>query len=777
MKLKYQLNFFSAIILVTVSLFIAAAGVMSINQVTRELNSRLLNHEVNNLMDGIESTRRILRENRVDNIESYIARAKLDLLDEFRHFEFGDSGRLLIFDAVGQQELLHDAKQNVTLQSSCINTIISRRKGVELCKDGSKNYLVSFATIDDWQWVVAVCVAEDEIMAARNRFLWSVGYILVSSMGVGIILFFWFTGKIIQPIKQLTAAAASVAKGKWDAPLPHLSGDNEIAQLAKIFREMSKNLSESYRKLQDNLQDIADSREDLRISREQFRGLVETSSDLVWEVDGDGVYTYVSPRAETLLGYRPEEVIGQTPDQFSEDGLVEEAFSYEELLHTDVPFANVERTIRTIGGEVKTLESSGQPFFDGDGRRLGFRGIDRNITQRKLAVEMQQELQDQLLQAQKMESIGRLAGGVAHDYNNMLSVIIGNVDLAMEDPALPASASVYFNEIQKAAERSARITRQLLAFARKQTVCPEKIDLNTAVGELLKMLRRLIGEDVALIWQPGDEIWPIKLDASQLDQIMVNLCVNSRDAIDNNGSIVIRTRNVELDETFCLQHNRIEPGRFVLLEVEDSGKGMEKELVEHIFEPFFTTKEMGKGTGLGLATVYGIIQQNGGIIDVASNPGDGSVFTMYFPVFEQEIGEEQIVGGGAVSLSGRGTVLLVEDEKQVLQMTSRMLTSMGYKVLEAQTSVDALRYSDTVGAELDLLITDVVMPEMNGHDLMKAVCSANPHIQCLFISGYPAEVIAHHGILDQGVFFLQKPFTREDLAFKIHEILNGISVN
>lgn len=766
--MKYQLNVLAAFILIVVSLLIAAVGVIAIDQVTRELNSRLLTHEVENLIDDIDDTRMVLKENRVENIESYVERAKRDLLDEFNTYSFGQTGQLLVYDVTMGTSLLQ--KEGAVLKSLCIDSLIRNRAGIELCGSGSERYLVNFATVEAWQWLVAVSVAEAEIMAARDRFLWSVGCILFISMIGGIFIFIWFTGKIIQPIKQLTAAAASVAKGKWDAPLPKISGDNEIAELSNIFQKMSSNLAESYTKLQENIQDIATSREDLRLSREQFRGLVETSSDLVWEVDVSGVYTYVSPRVEIMLGYSPESVIGQSHsflDVEDEKG----NFRYGELLLTDMPFSNVERCVKTASGDSKVLESSGRPFFDGSGRRLGFRGIDRDITERKVAVQMQQELQDQLIQAQKMESIGRLAGGVAHDYNNMLGVIMGNVDLAMEDQSIPPAAAPYFCEIQKAAERSARITKQLLAFARKQTVSPEKLDLNSAVGELLKMLRRLIGEDVTLLWQPGEQIWNIKLDASQLDQIMVNLCVNSRDAIKSNGTITIRTENIELDENFCLHHNNIDPGRYVKLEVEDTGKGIEKELLEHIFEPFFTTKEMGKGTGLGLATVYGIVQQNGGLIDVWSRLGEGTCFVIYFPALRYDEKSQDVQTGTMDTRPGKGTILLVEDEGQVLKMTSRMLSSLGYEVFEAQTSADALLYAQTRGDDIDLLVTDVVMPDMNGHDLMKEVCSVNNHIHCLFISGYPADVIAHHGILDEGVHFLQKPFTRESLSIKISKII------
>lgn len=771
MKLRYQLNLFTTLILVMVSFSIASIGVIAINHVTRELNSRLLAHDVQSLIHNIRDAKEILQENRVNTLESYVERAKIDLLDEFRQFKFGKTGQLLIIDSTLKKDLLLGSHNGLKLDPSCIDSLIERKHGEGLCVIGSQNYFISFLPEEEWQWIVVIVVAYNEIMAARNQFLWRVGYILISSLCIGIFVFFWFTGKIISPIKQLTTAAANVAQGKWDVELPNLSGNNEIVDLATIFKKMSRNLSESYHQLQDNLQKIADSREELRISREQFKGLVETSSDLVWEVDKTGAYTYISPRVETMLGYKAEELLGCNADKLTAERCSDASNCYSELLLKDVPFSTVERRVVTKNGDIQILESSGRPFHDSDGIRQGFRGIDRNITERVRAIEIQKELEDQLIQAQKMESIGRLAGGVAHDYNNMLSVIIGNVEMALLNPNLPSTCSSYFVEIQKAAERSAQITKQLLAFARKQPVNPVEIDLNKAIYELLKMLRRLIGENIELLLQPDDDIRPILLDGSQLDQIMVNLCVNSRDAIENNGTITIRTQNIELDEEFCQHHNKVNPGQFVLLEVADTGKGIDKELLEKIFEPFFTTKELGKGTGLGLATVYGIIQQNHGIIDVKSSVGEGTSFMLYFPVSEGKEKKKTKSVDTVKPVPGKGSVLLVEDENLVLKLTSHMLSSLGYTVIESQTAKEALFQSHAKGKEIGLLITDVIMPDMNGYDLMKKICAENPHIQCLFISGYPADGIAHHGVLDPDVNFLQKPYSREELLLKINEIL------
>ncbi len=394
------------------------------------------------------------------------------------------------------------------------------------------------------------------------------------------------------------------------------------------------------------------------------------------------------------------------------------------------------------------------------------------LIEHKRAEEEKANLQDQFLQAQKMESVGRLAGGVAHDFNNMLGVIFGHTEMAMEqvDPAHPIYSDL--QEIRKAAERSADLTRQLLAFARKQTVAPKVLDLNETVAGMLKMLQRLIGEDIHLAWLPGINPWPVKIDPSQLDQIFANLCVNARDAIAGVGKITIETGNVIFDEAYCTDHMGSVPGEYALLAVSDDGCGMDKNVLSNLFEPFFTTKGVGKGTGLGLATVYGIIKQNNGYINVYSEPERGTSFKIYLP---RHMGEEQqppMEGTQKQALRGQETLLLVEDEPAILNMSKLMLEKQGYQVLAAGTPGEAIRLAGEHTGEIHLLLTDVVMPETNGRDLADKMLSIFPNIKCLFTSGYTADVIAHHGVLDEGVQFIQKPFSRKDLAAKVREALD-----
>jgi len=399
--------------------------------------------------------------------------------------------------------------------------------------------------------------------------------------------------------------------------------------------------------------------------------------------------------------------------------------------------------------------------------------ISLDITERKRAEAEREKLQAQLLQAQKMESVGRLAGGVAHDFNNTLQAILGHAEMAMEqlDPAQPPYADLA--EVRKAAERAAAVTRQLLAFARKQTAAPKLLDLNASVEGMLRMLRRLIGEDIDLAWLPGKGLGAVKMDPSQVDQILANLCVNARDAITGVGKVTIETRAVTFDDAYCARHAGFLPGDYVLLAVSDNGCGMDKHTLDNIFEPFFTTKDVRQGTGLGLATVYGIVKQNDGFINVYSEPGRGSTFKVYLPRHGGT--PEQLPGQAdtaAPAARGHETILLVEDEPAILKVAAMMLQELGYTVLAAASPRESLRLAETHRGKIDLLMTDVVMPEMNGLDLAKKLLGDHPDLKHIFVSGYTANVIAHHGVLEPGVHFVQKPFTMKELAQKVRQVLD-----
>jgi PAS domain S-box-containing protein len=443
-----------------------------------------------------------------------------------------------------------------------------------------------------------------------------------------------------------------------------------------------------------------------------------------------------------------------------------------DLIEKNEPF-NLEFEIQPVPGQKpKTIRSIADLIRDEKGAPIKIIGVIQDVTASKKAEKEKINLEQQLIQAQKMEAIGRLAGGVAHDFNNMLAIILGNTEIALQDLDEIDHRKSNLKEIYKAAQRSTNLTKQLLAFARKQTIDPKILNLNQVLDDMLKMLKRLIGEDIDLNWQPAQNLWSVKIDPSQVDQILANLCVNARDAIKSVGKVTIETDNISFNEAYCKEHAGFNPGDYVMMAVSDNGSGIDKKTLDKLFEPFFTTKDIGQGTGLGLATVYGIVKQNNGFINVYSEPGEGTTFKIYLPVHSEPAVSKQ-KNFKKTSLTGNETILLVEDEEAILRMTKMMLERLGYTVLIASTPNEAISIVEVSNINaIHLLMTDVVMPEMNGRDLSKKLLSIYPGLKCLFMSGYTANVIAHHGILDTGVQFINKPFSRHDLATKIREVLD-----
>ncbi|MEW5908747.1 MAG: PAS domain S-box protein [Thermodesulfobacteriota bacterium] len=485
----------------------------------------------------------------------------------------------------------------------------------------------------------------------------------------------------------------------------------------------------------------------------------------------DRVFKFVNDSMCRLIGYSREELIGKSAriiypsqEEFDRVGRVKHGQIREQGVGA------IETQLRHKDGSIIDVIAS-SAAIDPSNPSAGVIFTMTDITERKTAETERANLQDQLVQAQKMESVGRLAGGVAHDFNNMLGVILGRTELILIGMKPEDRRYTDLTEIQKAANRSADLTRQLLAFARKQTIAPKVLDLNEVVEGMLKMIRRLIGEDIDLIWKPDADLWPVKMDPAQIDQILANLCVNSRDAIKGTGKVTIETENVVIDNAYCMDHTGCMPGRYIMLAVSDNGCGMEKEILSHLFEPFFTTKEIGRGTGLGLATVYGIVKQNGGFINVYSESGYGTAFKIYIPRFEGAAPKEVEFKLPEIVQGKREQILLVEDDPAILVMGKVMLEKLGYVVIGVESPGDAIKQAKEYPDPIHLLITDVVMPQMSGKDLARKIKEIQPEIKILFMSGYTANVIAHHGVLDEGVNFIQKPFSMATLSTRIKEAL------
>lgn len=509
----------------------------------------------------------------------------------------------------------------------------------------------------------------------------------------------------------------------------------------------------------------------LRDSESRYRALFEGSADgiLIADIETRKL-KYANPAMSRLLGYTEAELtkINMTHIHPEED-LPRIMADFEAQIQGKNTLAQNIPCRRKDGAIVFADVNAAPIIIDGRSCVVGF---FRDTSERTRAEKENEKLQAQLIQAQKMEAVGRLAGGVAHDYNNILSVIIGYSEMALIEAEPGDPLHEYLKEIHTAAERSRDITRQLLAFARKETIMPEVLDLNANLESMLKILRKLIGEDIHLEYRPGKVLWPVLMDPSQLDQIIANLCVNARDAIADVGRITIETEALTIEEDYCSTHVGFIPGDFVRISVSDDGCGMDRKTVDKIFEPFFTTKGMGKGTGLGLSTVYGIVKQNNGFLNVYSEPGQGTTFRIYLPGHSGDSIEKPRQADEEVVKGNGETVLVVEDDTSILKMAQRILTHFGYKVLSSKNPQEALKSAQTHSHQIALLITDVVMPGMNGRELAEKMKVLYPGIKCLYMSGYTANVIAHRGVLDRGFQFIQKPFTMKGLAAKVRDALD-----
>ena len=507
----------------------------------------------------------------------------------------------------------------------------------------------------------------------------------------------------------------------------------------------------------------------LKESEAKYRELVENASSIILRLDTEGRIVFFNRYAQQFFGYAEEEILGRhlpgviLPAQPGAES--DEASSEGHLLRHVKKLLGTESETMRRNGDRAWVAWTNREVLDGDGRVSGLLCIGNDITQQKL-------LGEQYRQAQKMEAVGRLAGGIAHDFNNLLGVITGysEVSLLSIEPGDRMGENI--EHIRSAALRAANLTRQLLAFSRKQVLEPRVMNLNTIVGETEKMLRRLIGEDIDLVTHLAADLSPIKIDPGQIEQVIMNLAVNARDAMPEGGKLTIETANMELDKRYVREHLNVVSGQYVMLAVSDTGTGMDHETLSHIFEPFFTTKERDRGTGLGLSTVYGIVQQSNGYIYVYSEPGGGTAFKLYFPVVESETAAPVSRRERLPDLKGTETVLVVEDETTMREIIREILSRFGYRVLCAANPQEALDTAANFGETIHILVTDVVMPMMSGRVLSEVLKHSRPEIKTLFISGYTDNAIVHHGVLDDGLSFLQKPFTVDALVRRVREILD-----
>ncbi|HLK61617.1 MAG TPA: ATP-binding protein [Chthonomonadaceae bacterium] len=542
----------------------------------------------------------------------------------------------------------------------------------------------------------------------------------------------------------------------------------------ELFREIAERITDSLstlillRQLETDIAERKRVEEELRTSRAMLQLVIDTIPLGVFWKDRNSAHLGVNRTAAEAIGFAdPSQVLGKADHEFPNITREQANFFMQkdrEVIETNTPQMHIIETMRLADGTMAWLETNKLPLHDAKGEVVGVLGTWADITERR-------KLEEQLRQAQKLESIGRLAGGVAHDFNNLLTPILGYTELALDVLSADHPIRNDLLQIEIAARRASDLTRQLLAFARRQLIEPRAVNLNDLLLNMDKMLRRLIGEDIELVTLAHPDLWAVKVDPGQMEQVLVNLAVNSRDAMPQGGKLTLETANVYLDAEYARRHPEVAPGEYVLMAVSDTGIGMEESIQKHIFEPFFTTKEQGKGTGLGLATCHGIVNQSGGHIWLYSEPGRGTCFKIYLPRTREDVVSPAVMTRPPLP-RGSETILLVEDDDMVRAYAGQALRTLGYTVFEASDGAKALVRSANHPGEIHLLLTDVVMPLMSGRQLAEQLERTRPGLRILYASGYTDNTIIHHGVLDAGVTFLQKPYTHSALAQKVREVLD-----
>jgi PAS domain S-box-containing protein len=761
MKLKYKINLVSLSILITVSCAIAAAGVAAINQLSYDLNQRLMSKEVDNLVTTIHGAHQVLKDSGVGSVESYIRKTREDLLAELRHYRFGATGRAMIVEKSSAILLYNPFEGREPLEPGFLAEMIRMGKGT-LEYSGAKTIrFFCFETYPEWNWLVVLSVASGEMIEVRNKFLTNVVLILLPSLILGGLLSLWFTGRIVKPIRQLATAAVSVSRGEWDASLPTPHTRDEVAQLTIAFREMAAKLAASYRNLQENLEKIERSQEE----RARLATAIEQAAEGIVVTDTDWVILYVNPAFESITGYGRTEIVGRHNHVLDSDKQ-EQAF-YEkirEMLSKGEMWSG-RMTNKRKDGSLYQVEVTASPVRDDSGNIINYVGIHRDITHE---IRLERELH----QAQKMEAIGRLAGGIAHDFNNILMGIMGYTEMALHKAPAGGSVHRYLQQVLDGSSRASDLVKQILTFSRQTEQELTPVDIAPTVREGLMLLRSTLPSTIAI--QQDIAVSPeegvVLADRTQIHQVLMNLCTNAFHAMRaKGGTLSLKLSTVHADAQLVSQHSNLTEGPYVCLTVSDTGHGMDAAVMERIFDPYFTTKKIGEGTGMGLAVVQGIVKSYGGAISVSSEPGKGTTFRVFLPRIEQDLPPP--VEATEAPATGTERILFVDDEETLVDLGKEILQSLGYQVSAKMTSLEALETFRAQPEEFDLVITDMTMPGLTGKELAKQLLAIRPDIPIILCTGF-SEIMDEKQAREAGIReFIMKPYGISGLANVVRKVL------
>jgi len=546
-------------------------------------------------------------------------------------------------------------------------------------------------------------------------------------------------------------------------------------EVLKLYnKRLVRKLEQKMLQLEKETAVLIETQEELQESREKYKAILDNIANGYYEVDLAGNVTFFNRACINILGYSEAELMGMNNKVFMDKGNARKVYeTFNRVFTTGDSYRALDWELIRKDGSLCYVDTSISLMRDNDGKAIGFHGVLMDISERKQAEKKKKELEDQLHQAQKMETVGRVAGGVAHDFNNLLSIILGYGEILLEKLDDDSPVHEMASQIYQAGIRARGLTRQLLAFSRKQILEMKVVNVNQVVTGFEKLLRRLVGEDIQLTLVQRADPLMVNADAAQLEQVLMNLAVNARDAMPDGGVLTIETRMVELDADDAEGLPGLSPGAYALTEVRDTGAGMDKDTLERIFEPFFTTKEMDKGTGLGLATCYGIVKQHQGNISVHSEPGEGAIFKIYLPLYTHKTAPEASPEKLSFPVASLATVLIVEDDPQVRRLAYRILAGNGYSVIESDDVTDAIAIAASHDAPIHLVLSDVIMPQMKGPEAFAKIREYHPEAKVLYMSGYTDNMIIRQGVLQEGIQYIQKPFTIKGLLEKCHQALQG----
>jgi PAS domain S-box-containing protein len=763
MKLHYKINLTSLGILITVAFALAIEGVVAINHVTYDLNRKLMIKEVENLVANIRAADQVLKQSGVAGVENYRQRAKRDLLAEFKKYEFGRTGRLMVIRQDGVVLLNQLNRQPV--DRDLLQKMVGMGEGSLSNVSHGESRFYCFKRFPDWNWLIVLSIKTGEMLEVRNEFLINAAFILLVSLTLGSLFLLWSTNRIVGPIRQLAAAADAISHGEWKTSLPVSQGKDEISKLTNSFKQMSDNLAATYRDLSRNLVRTKQSQDELSAQKERLAVTLRSIGDGVISTDVKGHITLINTVAEQMTGWRQEDALDQPVES------VFQIITQQGRVRSGNPILKIIKSGGTEGfsgqtvlvardGSERIISASGAPIFDGTGRALGVILVFRDITERV-------EMQDELTKAHKLESVGILAGGIAHDFNNILTAILGNISLAKIYAKDEERIYKKLEETERASLRAKNLTKQLLTFSRGGEPIKKIISASEVIRD--SALFALTGSNCRCDFNLAASLWSIEADEGQISQVIHNLIINADQAMPHGGGIQVHAENMTLvDKNPFL----LEPGRYIHISVIDSGQGISPEDLAMVFDPYYTTKE--KGSGLGLTSAYSIVKKHNGHITVDSMQGFGSSFQIYLPATEKEadVAENQPED----LIMGTGRVLVMDDERIVRDVTGLMLNTLGYEVEFARNGEEAIRMykaANVFDKSFDVVIMDLTVPGgMGGREAMEKLLDVDPGVVAIVASGYANNPIMGNYREYGFSAVISKPFKIDCLARTLHEVLS-----